>query len=262
MKHRYQQRPAGYTVVEIMISVAVLMILSIFIFAGVSEMMINARLTTSANKILSTLSLARNLAISNNAIYHVRIQNFSTFTDGSGKASEYTEQAIGVYYFPHTNDALLASTQDRLTGDPTEAGYQWSDQSKYDPAKAKNARVEYVPLERDTFIGIQYPKSTSSMPTTDNILYFFPDGTASGNFQIFITNDPVLKDNPKRLSEPEKADWVEVNSTRYIAFYREKDPEEEKNNTQKKMNSRAGIQLIQVNKAGMVRFARGGEVKS
>lgn len=113
MKHRYQQRPAGFSLLEVMVVAVVVMIFSAMLLGGITYMMNNQRLSTSTDKVLSTLNLAKSLAITHNAIYQVRIQNY---TEING-APDFT-QAISVHCFPRANAALSVQKINRVTGQP------------------------------------------------------------------------------------------------------------------------------------------------
>lgn len=264
MQMQHSQRKscrAGFTLSEMLIAVAIMMILSLLVITGTREMLRNAKLSGSSNQVLSVLNTARNLAITHSAVYHIRIQNFATANDTAGKAHEYADQAIGIYCYPRANDALAVTLQDRLTGQPsrvpTGEGFEWSTQTHFDLTKSRNTRVEYLTLERGVYVGIQYPVGTV-IPVEDNVISFFPDGTASGSFLLFVTNEDILKDNPKATTDPQKALWMEVNNARYASFFKVDLGGSDKTDTQKKLRT-GTTQMIQVNKAGLIRFVRGDQ---
>lgn len=78
----------GYTVVELVVVVLIIAILA----AGVSSVYVNMqkgqRLNTTMDKVVSSIYLARSLAISNSAVYEYRI-----FTDPTGNMP----QTVGVF---------------------------------------------------------------------------------------------------------------------------------------------------------------------
>lgn len=275
-----QFRSKGFTVIELLFVGLLILTVFLLIFTSATAMLRTGRVSNSTQKIVSTINLARNLAITHNAIYHVRIQNYAMYPEQIGGTWKYVErrdQVVSIYCFPNVSDALKINsivrkpTLGELIGHPKSAGPTppagsppspdaWSWQFKLTGAN-NNYMVERVLLETGTYFGVQYnPYTTPAVPDDDVALYFLPDGTASENVTIFVTNEYQLRDYPSDplrvlpAVNPSDAEWLDINRGRYDLF----------NNTaplsaalRAKISILPQIEMIQVYKGGMVRALKG-----
>jgi prepilin-type N-terminal cleavage/methylation domain-containing protein len=260
----------GFTLLEVLVAATIMVIISIMLIGGTSAMMANQKFTSSTDRVISTLHLARNLAITHNAIYHVRIQNFDIV---NGK--DNYQQAIGIYCFPRANDALSTQNVNRLTGEPDNVDPAVNPEMGWSPYNTltpdirppqpappflyRNYRVAYVPLEKDTFVGIQ-AAPTALAPDT-SILYFMPDGSASVSQTLFVANDILLRDNPRESTWV----WKDRNDIRRavhngsLAGYTPPPaPTDEPlaTSSKDKIRPQTSLNVIQVYQGGMIRFLK------
>lgn len=277
MKQGLRQHPAGITVTELLFVAGLTMVLSMLIFTGANAMMRSSRVSNSTAKLVSTLNLARNLAITHNAVYHVRLQNYSKYAvetaPGTWAYMESQDQALGIYCYPKVDDALKVTSvvrkptpttpepigQPRLVGaqvlGPSASDWAWGGYKII--GTSKNYRVDYVKMEPQVYIGLQYPDSTTAVPTDDSLLYFLPDGTASNSLTFFITNDAVLRDNPLATD----ADWLDVNRARILIHNAKDLSTAVPTALQAKLYSKPTITMVQVYRGGMIRTLFGEQAK-
>jgi len=165
---------------EMVTVMAIVVILVASLVGGFAAMQKNQRLASSTQKVLSTLYLARSLAIGSNAIYHVRIENWHTATGSS--PDPYSEQYIRIYYFPKIQDALAVTREDVLVWDNTQSPV--------------NYRVGSVQMDPLVYLGIQNTPNATA-PSTD-VLSFNPDGTANtpvgAGMYFFVTDVTDYRD--------------------------------------------------------------------
>lgn len=212
----------GFTLVEMIVVMAIVILLFIFLVGGLADLAASRKLYNAVEQVANSAALARSKAISDNAIYHVRVQN---------KAAD--EQWIGVYRFKKTSDALKAQSELEVRNIPS-VGDTWDDlkvveafdlkkldsgtafETQYDPAqlflpgmdRVKTASAVHAdPTELYYDPSIVPPigpsadnlnllpkvmpadmKSSADFPSDHRLLYFYPDGTASGNI-LFVLRD-------------------------------------------------------------------------
>jgi len=159
--------------------------LFIALIGGFASMQKNLRLSNSTKKVLSTLYLARSLAIGNNAIYHVRIENWHAVTASQPNPNPFSEQYIRVYYFPNTDEALAVTKEDNVVWD-----IFWDKKTTPQPPVNYNYRVGSVQMDPQTYLGIQNTYGATAPSTA--VLSFNPDGTANtpgGTGMYFYVTD-------------------------------------------------------------------------
>lgn len=271
-----QVKTKGFTVIELLFVGLLILTIFLLIFTSATAMLRSGRVSNSTQKIVSTINLARNLAITHNSIYHVRIQNYAMYPQQVGAGWNYVEhreQVISVHCFPNTSEALKINsivrkpTAGERIGYPRSAGPapaagapQSGDAWSWQPTlngTNNNYLVERVLLETGTYFGIQYnPNTTPTVPDDDVALYFLPDGTASENMTLFVTNEIQLRDSPAPPPPAafNEAEWLEINRGRYNLF----------NNTaplsetlRVKISILPQIEMVQIYKGGMVRALKG-----
>jgi type II secretory pathway pseudopilin PulG len=210
--------PRGYTVLELMVVVGLALIFISMVASALSGMAKAQRLRSSTERVAGVIGLARSKAISDGAVFHVRIENRGP-----------DQQWVAVYRFPKVSDAMRAITAD-VVEKPEDQGGMGGWKSEY--------LVDKQPLEKGVFFETQYdpdrlwdegrarakpisqvhanpevtlyyspypsgseaamlPKTTPSsltgpFPTQARLLYFLPDGTASGNLLLVIRDDSAL----------------------------------------------------------------------
>jgi len=178
----------------------IVLIICLGLIGAYSSMQKGQRLNNSTEKLLSTLHLARSLAISNNAIYHVRIDNWAPndglipTTDASlpGAFPElwFAGQWIKVYSFPSSHDALTVATEDDVTEWNSFKDWNAETLANASGGNPPNVNVASVRMESGTYLGIQNP-SGAGVPSK-TVLSFYPDGTAhtpDGNAVYFYVTD-------------------------------------------------------------------------
>lgn len=210
----------GFTLVEMIVVMAIMILLFIFLVGGLADLAASRKLFNAVEQVANSAALARSKAISDNAIYHVRVQN---------KAAD--EQWIGVYRFKKAANALKAA--DEPTAQALDAGDTWENpalaeafdlkkldsgtefETQYDPSKlflpgmdrvktAGAVHADLTELYYDPSGATPYPARADKLnllpkqmpasmtagpfPSTHQLLFFYPDGTASGNF-LFVLRD-------------------------------------------------------------------------
>src|SRR6185436_18421715 len=90
----------GVTLLELLVVIGIILILVAMFLGGMGNLSKSRKLRLSVDRVVNTLALARGQAISDNAIYHVRVEN---------RASN--DQWISVYRFPAVSDALRATDE-------------------------------------------------------------------------------------------------------------------------------------------------------
>jgi len=249
----------GFTLLEILVAVTIMVIISLMLIGGTNALIANQKFTSSSDRIISSLHLARNLAITHNAIYHVRIQNYMI-----SNGQDDFQQGIGVYCYPRANDALSIQRLNRLTGQPdvVDPELYWNPRGSSEGLNLRNYRVAYSPLEKGVYVGIQEAPAVIDPATQGGaILYFLPDGTASSSQTLFITNQVMLRDNPKESAWV----WKDRNDVRRAlhngnlgGYSPPPAPPEAPGATSTKdiLPPNTDIHMIQVYQGGMIRFLK------
>ena len=281
----YRSR-AGFTMLELVVVVSILVILSASMISGFASMERTQRLNNATDKVISMFYKARSLAISNNAIYHVRLQdgdwtNVNTATGRPVDDSYY----LMLYKYTSTSEALSVHTaadmgpgrnaafslgmppeehyqqlmnQAALNPDPTEADIlrAKADQVCKNPNRLdadgfqtfyNNYRVDQIKLDIGTAMGIQAPIG-SSQPPSDDVIFFYPDGTASKSVTIFVTD--LINNSPPRSATNDFRDdrltadlYVDRNNARAAAHAAQS----------------PNIHMIQVLRGGMIKMLKMAE---
>jgi prepilin-type N-terminal cleavage/methylation domain-containing protein len=76
-----RQRPGGFTLLEILVVLAIISVLAIYLVGGESKMRRNMTLKTHAEQIYGLFYMAKNAAINNNDGYEVKFHSKTTATD-------------------------------------------------------------------------------------------------------------------------------------------------------------------------------------
>ena len=164
---------SGFSMLELMVVIIIIAILFLCLASGYISLQKNQRLGNSAQKVFSALHLARSLAIGNNAIYKVWIDNWVSTPPPF--ETNFENQFVRVCYFPNIQDALAVTTADKFT------------LNNNDPSKGPvNYGVASTRLDPQTFLGIQSPVGDTGK---EAVLSFYPDGTASQSMVFFVTDD-------------------------------------------------------------------------
>jgi type II secretory pathway pseudopilin PulG len=136
---------------ELLVVIGVMLILIGMVVSSLSGLGAQWRLRNSTERVANMIALARSRAISDHAIYHVRIANRSA-----------DEQWVGVYRFPHAADALTAATEadvqelaERRKKGESKGWNPRSIQGNY-----TNFLVERQPLDRGVYFETQYNPAT------------------------------------------------------------------------------------------------------
>ena len=84
---RSGRNPRGVSLIELIVVLLIMIVVSGFTMGAIQTMRKNTKVGASADRITSLLHLARNLAISNNAMYFVRI---NAAGGGAGQSDNQT----------------------------------------------------------------------------------------------------------------------------------------------------------------------------
>ena len=104
----------GMSLMELLVVLAIMLILTAGIITGYSNMRRAQNLTRANEKLLSTLILTRNLAISNNSVAYLEIVGTDLVgqTDPTIAGQDGSKQILKIHLFPNPADALT------VTGEP------------------------------------------------------------------------------------------------------------------------------------------------
>jgi len=171
--------------VEMLVVMGIMLILTSTIISGYATMRRNAVLSHSFAKLQSIVYEARNLAISNNAMYCVRIDN-----------ADPNFQVASIYYFPNVNDATTACSRNAP---------DWQTALNDAANDIKNAstaplRIDMEQLDMQTWFGCQDPSPSSNPPALVGVqvmIGFNADGTKipNGVSRMFVVDDSKLKED-------------------------------------------------------------------
>jgi type II secretory pathway pseudopilin PulG len=257
---------------ELIVVVTVMAILSASLVSGYTTLQKNQRLNSATDKVMSMLYKARSLAISNNAVYHVRIDNF-----------HQKEQYVSIYKYARIAEALqvhfdpgppmnTSYTPNPVPGKPNRQmavlgpnalnptpnlsfvnpETQWLDSTTGlpDPAQPaymyNNVMVDSVKLEPHTYAGIQVPMD-SGVPSSQ-MIFFYPDGTAETGpsaFIIYVTDDDNLWEN----RTVDATTYTGINNAR-LKLYGQKIPEASPVTS---TTPTSQVQMIQVLRGGLIK---------
>ena len=226
---------SGASLTELIVVLMIILLLMSFTMNALITMRKNTRLNASAERITSMLHLARNLAISNNAMYFVRINA----ADGATNDSNSDIQSVSIYYFLKASDAVNFKAEP----DPTSSPNAWNPGSQVvnlatgqlliNPSTSlpyNNVRVQAVYLEGNAstasedgstvsystsvFCGINTPQLTPAF----HCIGFNPDGSCSTpTTQLYVTdNKSFVTDSTGRQTAINKSD-VHVKTIRVFS---------------------------------------------
>ncbi len=91
----------GLTLIEILVVISIVSILTAGLVSGIHSMTGGEELSKSIDSVVRMVSLARNRAITDNAVFHVRVEN-----------RNFNDQKISVHRFPTLSDALKATDEE------------------------------------------------------------------------------------------------------------------------------------------------------
>lgn len=113
------RRACGFTMLEILVVIGIILLVVTLMVGGWADMLQARRLGSSVERVVNTISLARNFAIQDKAITHVRIENRGP-----------NDQWVGIYRFKKTSDALVAQTESDVQNTLTGWRYDSNDASQ------------------------------------------------------------------------------------------------------------------------------------
>lgn len=221
--------PRGVSLIELIVVLLIMIVVSGFTMGAIQTMRKNTKVGASADRITSLLHLARNLAISNNAMYFVRINAADGTNDNNSDI-----QFLSIYYFPKTVDAVTFRTEpDKSSANAwNPGGYNpVTKQLNINPnttAPYNNVLVRTVYLEGNTtnfsddgtsvtnntsvYCGINTPLATP------HFVCFNPDGSCgTPTMQLYVTdNKSFVSDDTARQDAINKSD-VRVKTIRIFS---------------------------------------------
>lgn len=190
-------RSGGSSLIELLVVLAIILILTGMTVGAYQTMKKSSRVNAATDQVVSMLHLCRNLAISNNAMYFIRIENDdvdpTTHLPVDSNTGIPFPDMIGIYYFTKASDALAATNPgtvwDTIPSQPT------------DLLQAPHVAVQRVALEQ-CWYGVN-PCQNSPV-----VLGFNSDGTLAGPLmQLFVTDVPDFRnsaDNPTQINNDAK----------------------------------------------------------
>lgn len=201
----------GVTFIELLVVLAIVSLLSTLLISGYHKMESGFRASTALSRVESALHYARNLAIANNAVYHVRFENVNT--DGTPiMRSDMTPgvdhvQSLGIYCFPDMGTAFSVTDQYAIDNAATPIKWNPSNSLILNGVPHNNYLIERIALPENTFYGVQYlsPMSPAQHPNA-SVIYFKPDGTqcftvdvngtgTQTSLTLFVTDGSQYADN-------------------------------------------------------------------
>src|SRR4051812_31570353 len=96
----------GVTFIELMVVLAIVSIFSVLLISGYKKFQSGYRASSAMTKVESAINYARNLAIANNAVYHIRFETCDTNPNSTTPNAILPDQAIGIYCIPSMSLAL------------------------------------------------------------------------------------------------------------------------------------------------------------
>jgi prepilin-type N-terminal cleavage/methylation domain-containing protein len=262
MRHR------GFSVIELLVVIIIVTILAAGILGGYKNFQQHHRMKSSIDRVLSTFHLARSLAISNNAVYHIRIEDYevvtvpATITDPV-VAKLTNENYVSVYAYVRSADAIRVQEEPHpLSDDWWNSGFNLTDTktgavqtNPYNPGRPlNNRRIERNKLEMQTFLGVQNPVKAVEKGA---LLSFYPDGTASESIVFFVTEaDAKLYDEDGKVYEARDNKSLPLLERQKIADYRRNAINGAKRADGGSFGDGEKIRVIQVLKGGMIKLLK------
>lgn len=220
----------GYSLIEILVVIGIILIVVTLLIGGYADMVAARRLSSSVDRVLQTIAEARSLAIADKQITHVRIENrgpndqwigvyrFPKVGEALQAVSEKAVQDKGGWkeplakqldkqrlesgiYFETQYDPALMWNESRRRPKPGSQTHATVDTLYYSgtwTASGGNPYAAYSPDAAGDAINLLPKTATYSggalmPPTPHGLLYFLPDGSASGNFIIFVRDEEHLR---------------------------------------------------------------------
>jgi type II secretory pathway pseudopilin PulG len=256
----------GFSLVEILIVAGIILILTASILGGYANFQQHHRLKTSVDRVLSTFHLARSLAISNNAVYHIRIEDYEVVTvppsiDDPVVAKLLPENFVCVYSYTRSSDAIRVQEEPHpLSDDWWNSNFSLTDpktgeelKNQYKPTQPyNNRRIERNKLEMHTFVGVQNPVKEVEKGA---LLSFYPDGTASESIVFFVTTeDAKLYDDDGKSYEARDNKALPLADRQKVADCRRNAVNGLKRPDGGGYGDNQKIRVIQVLKGGMIKL--------
>ncbi|MCY3019173.1 MAG: hypothetical protein NTW87_09125 [Planctomycetota bacterium] len=246
---------AGFTLAEVLMVALIILILTASVVGGYNSMQKNQRLSNATEKAQSMVHLARSLAIANNAIYHVRIENWRVVGDPD-KDDPYADQFIGVYCFPTLSDATKVTLEDSPEVKTRVPGYWNIGATIKDPAVFNHYCVERVRLDLGTYLGIQQDPGATAKSKA--VLAFYPDGSASSHMTIFVTDNATqarirdglaIRTTLNDFRDPKDQSGVSMGTQTFPDYYSELN----RNRISAFNSGNAHIRMIRVLQGGLIK---------
>lgn len=195
-------RRVGFTLSELLVVIAILAVVLGLAVASLGGMRKQGAVTASANAVAAMIRLARNRAISENRVFHVRFSNVSL-------ANPWERQQVGVYLFLDGGNFSLAAALAKAKQSDLADG-EWDDATKcrrvggqrlepqvwlYCAPQSLSVAEQNTELSRLTVP--EEEKFVFCVPERredgGRLLFFYPDGSASGNFDVYVRLEPFFR---------------------------------------------------------------------
>ena len=212
----------GMSMIELLVVVAIMAILTTSLIAGYARFTSQNKVNAALQQIESALRLARNLAIANNHVYHVRLESTDLnstipnpdatdvahpFVSNPNYKKPLDQQYIAINCFKDLSYSYKVNEQ-------FQNGVIWNKSNNKaieNALIAPNASIIFEALPYKTYSGIQF-LDTAVVPF-DLVLSFHPDGSASQAMTYFVTDDPRHADDLS-LSESAPANYIALQDDR------------------------------------------------
>lgn len=209
---RRQRTSRGVTLIELLVVVGIAATFTAMLFAAYQRFQSGYRASTALTRVESALHYARNLAIANNRVYHVRFEN--VFTDPTiGSVNTPTgiyqtpplkspPQSIAIYCFPELSDALKVTDESVQLG---SAPVLWNPKNVVlsAPTVAWSGTASYKVGDTVTYNALNYA-CISNVDTSNGGIAVTPDTVvpAGGNAYWRVMNNTYYNYLVERIDLP------------------------------------------------------------
>ncbi len=101
----------GVSLIELLVVLGIVTVFSILLISGYRRFQSGFNASAALSRVESALHYARNLAIANNAVYHVRFETCDTLPTSPTYNSLLPQAAVGIYCFTDMSTALTVTNE-------------------------------------------------------------------------------------------------------------------------------------------------------